>query len=102
MQREEQVAKRRLQRLGAAVQTHQRHRGEGQQLERDVKGEEIAAQEDRVQRAPDRQQQDPEHEGRARLLDARGSAEVGACEQADAADHDGRDRHHDRRQTVRA
>ena len=101
-QREEQVAQRGRQRLGAAVEADQRHRGEGQQLQRDVEIEQIAAEEDGVQRAPDRQQQRPEHERRARLARARAAAEVGAREQPDRADHERGGHQHHGRQAVGA
>ena len=75
-QREQQVAESGRERLGPAVQADQRHRGEGQQLERDVQREEIPGQEDRVQGAGNREQQDPERERRSRLDRPLGDSET--------------------------
>ena len=61
-QREHQVAQRGGQRRGAAVEAHQRHGREGEQLERDVQVEEVVAHHDQVHRAPHRDQQRPEHQ----------------------------------------
>jgi hypothetical protein len=71
-QREEQVTQRSCERLGTPVQSHERHRGESQQLEGDIKVEEVSADEHGVECPPDRQQQCPEHQRHARFRNARG------------------------------
>ncbi|MHC2661037.1 hypothetical protein [Bradyrhizobium diazoefficiens] len=97
---EEQIAYRRAQGLRTAIQRDQRHRGECQQFQGNIKREEVSTDKDCVQRGPDRQQQDPEHEWRARLRRCHGEFSTGI--DGDCGDHDcGRRKHHGR-QSVRA
>jgi hypothetical protein len=94
-QREKKIAQRRLKRLCAALEADQRHRSECQQFQSNIEGEEIAADEDGVERCPDRQQQNPECKGGARVGCCR--SEIGCGINGDRANHDCRGCEHYRR-----
>ena len=51
-EREEEIAQRGVERLGATLEGHERHRGEGQELERDIEIEQVVAEEDGIKRSP--------------------------------------------------
>ncbi len=101
-QREEQVAQCRAQRLAAAVQAHERHARKGQELQRDVEREHVAAHEHEVERPPDREQEQPERQRSPRLPSARRCAEIPSGVDADAGNHHGHGQQHDHRQPIGA
>ena len=101
-QGKEEIAQGGLKRLWPAVQAHKRHGGEGQEFQPNIEREEIASDEDEVQRAPDREQQDPEGEWRSRLRQIFRRREVLARIGADGADDDGGHEHHDRGKPIGA
>ena len=59
-QSEHEIAQRRDQRLRLSAQADQRDRGEGQQFQRDIEIEQVAADEKDGQGRPDRLKHDPE------------------------------------------
>jgi len=101
-QGEQQVAQRGLQGFGAAFETDQGHPGEGQEFERDIQRKQIAGQEYRVERPPDRQQQRPEHERRTHLMPVLRHLEIAVRKQRYSQQNHRRRQQHDHRQAVGA
>ena len=93
-QGEDQIAQGRAQGLGAPVQRDQGDGRKGEELEGDIEGEQVAREEHQVQRAPDGEQQGPEHQRPARLAHPRRGGEVRPRIDRDAQHHQGRHREH--------
>src|SRR5271165_1179212 len=97
---EQKVAERRDQRLWLSRQADQRDRGEGQQFQRDIEIEQISANEKNGQRRPNRLNEDPERQRRARFRHVLGRGETGASVKRRGGDHQGRRHQHDARNAV--
>ena len=100
--REQQIAQRRLERFGTAIEAHQRNGGERQQLHCDIQREEVAADADEVHRTAHAEQQRPEDERRSRFDDAGGRQEVRAGVHRNRTGDCGRRHHHRRREPIGA
>ena len=100
-EREQQVAERGDERLRLSSDADQRDRSECQQFQRDVEIEQISANEKNGQRRPDRLDEDPERQRRARFRLAFGRCEIGAGVERRGGNHQGRRDQHDAGNAVR-
>ncbi len=93
-QREQEIAQRRGDRLGAPVETNQRNGGEGEKLEPDVEIEQVPAQEEQARPRLDALQQGPKDQRRALFLIARRRKIAPRVQRGGRRDQSRRHEHH--------